>query len=143
MVKSAKEAREKWEERIRASAKWYKHGVENPTKDWAEEAIKAKDKRNAGLQRAIQEGRIEKGIARVGTAKWQKNTIEKGISRWTTDAPKAGSDYENAMGATLECIEYARKVIENMPATTVEERAERSKAYQLAMSECMKKKKGY
>lgn len=143
MVRTSKEASEKWAERIRASGKWMKAGVEHPREDWAEKAKAAKAKRDAGLSLAMAEDRINKGIDAAGTAKWSKRTKEVGVARWTADAPKAEVEYGGAMGDVLSAIDEAKAVIAGLPDTTVAERAEKSKAYQIAMSEAMKKRRGY
>lgn len=143
MVRTAKEAAEKWAERIRASGKWMKSGVERPRADWAEEAQKAKARRDAGLSLAMAEDRINKGIAKAGTAKWSARTKDVGVSRWTTDAPKAEGEYNKGMTDVISAIDEAKAAIAGLPDTTIEERAERSKAYQIAMSEAMKKRRGY
>lgn len=143
MVKSASEARKKWEERIKISGKYYKEGVKNPDKDWLEGYLNKADQRDAGLRRAIDEGRLDIGAKRVGTVGWQTPTLDKGVSHWTEEAPKAGDEYEGAMHDVVDCVAVAKAAIEEMDMTTRESRAEASKQYQIAMGECMDKKKGY
>lgn len=143
MVRTASEASEKWAERIRASGKWMKTGVEKPREDWATKAQAAKAKRDAELMSAIAEDRINKGIAAAGTPKWQKRALDVGVPRWTSDAPKAEATYRSKISDVLSAVEEAKAAVAAMPETTVAERAEKSKAYQIAMSEAMKKRRGY
>ena len=42
-----------------------------------------------------------------------------------------------------ECVEYARSVIKNLPQRTVEERAERSKQFNIAFHNCVEQKRRY
>jgi len=142
MVDIVEKAVKKRSERIAVSEAYYKEGVSAPTKDWLEQFKKAKDRRNAGLRRAMEEGLFEKGAERVGTDGWQKATLAK-ADRWLTGATaeEANEKYAAAMRDVAECIERARKVVEGMPTTTVEQRAEKSKRFQIEMAKCMEAKK--
>ena len=132
----------KRKERIAVSEEYYKDGVANPTKDWLEEFKKAKDRRNAGLRKAMEEGRFEAGAERVGTEGWQSATLNK-ADRWLSGATseEANEKYEEGMSIVEECIERAKKAVEGMPTTTIEQRAEKSKRFQIEMSKCMEEKK--
>jgi len=129
-------------ERIAVSESYYKDGVEHPTKDWLEEFKKAKERRNAGLRRAMEEGLFEIGAERVGTDGWQRATLAK-ADRWLTGATSdvANEKYAERMRDVAECIERARKAVEGMPTTTVEQRAEKSKRFQIEMAKCMEEKR--
>ena len=142
MGKIVEKASKKRKERIAVSEAYYKEGVEAPSKDWLEQFKKAKDRRNAGLRRAMDEGLFEKGAERVGTEGWQRATLAK-ADRWLTGATseEANEKYETAMADVEECIERARKAVEGMPTTTVEQRAEKSKRFQIEMAKCMEAKK--
>jgi len=142
MGKIVEKAVRKRKERIAVSEAYYKEGVESPSKDWLEQFKKAKDRRNAGLRRAMEEGLFEKGAERVGTEGWQRATLAKS-DRWLTGAAseEANEKYETAMADVEECIERARKAVEGMPTTTVEQRAEKSKRFQIEMAKCMEAKK--
>ena len=132
----------KRKERIAVSETYYKEGVETPSKDWLTEFKKAKDRRNAGLRRAMEEGLFEVGAERVGTEGWKNATLAK-ADRWLTGASSedANAKYESAMRDVAECIERARKAVEGMPTTTIEQRAEKSKRFQIEMAKCMEEKK--
>jgi len=142
MVDIVEKAVKKRSERIAVSEAYYKEGVEHPTKDWLEEFKKAKDRRNAGLRRAMEEGLFEIGAERVGTDGWQKATLAK-ADRWLSGATstEANEKYETAMRDVAECIERARKAVEGMPTTTIEQRAEKSKRFQIEMAKCMEEKR--
>jgi len=142
MADIVQKAVKKRSERIAVSEAYYKEGVASPTKDWLEEFKKAKDRRNAGLRKAMEEGRFEAGAERVGTEGWQEATLAK-ADRWLTGATSdvAQRKYEERMRDVAECIERARKAVEGMPTTTVEQRAEKSKRFQIEMAKCMEEKK--
>jgi len=142
MADIVEKAVKKRSERIAVSEAYYREGVEHPTKDWLEEFKKAKDRRNAGLRRAMDEGLFEIGAERVGTDGWQRATLAK-ADRWLSGATSAEANekYEEAMRDVAECIERARKAVEGMPTTTVEQRAEKSKRFQIEMAKCMEEKR--
>lgn len=143
MTRTPEEAKEKWAERIRGSGKYMKSGLEHPREDWATQAKGAKERRDAELRRAIEEDRINKGIEKAGTKKWQTRALDVGVGRWTADAPKSAEEYKRGISDVISAVEEAKEAIKDLPETTVEERAEKSKQYQIAVSEAMKKKRGY
>ena len=142
MGKIVEKAVKKRAERIAVSEAYYKEGVEAPSKDWLEQFKKAKERRNAGLRKAMEEGRFEAGAERVGTEGWKEATLAK-ADRWLTGATSdvAQKKYEEAMADVEECIERAKKAVEGMPTTTIEQRAEKSKRFQIEMSKCMEEKR--
>jgi len=142
MGKIVEKAVKKRRERIAVSEAYYREGVEEPTKDWLTEFKNAKERRNAGLRRAMEEGRFEAGAERVGTEGWKKATLAK-ADRWLSGATseEAEEKYESAMADVEECIERARKAVAGMPTTTVEQRAEKSKRFQIEMAKCMEEKR--
>lgn len=143
MARTVEQAKEKWRERIAGSGKYMKAGVDSPRADWEAEALKAAPKRDAGLTKAIAEGTIDAGIKAAGTEKWQMRTATVGVPRWTSDAPKAVEEFGAGITPVIECVEEAKRKVAAMSETTLEERAEKSKQYQIAMSECMKRKRGF
>ena len=142
MADIVEKAVKKRSERIAVSEAYYKEGVGSPSKDWLEQFKKAKERRNAGLRKAMEEGRFEAGAERVGTEGWQKATLNK-ADRWLTGATseEANEKYAERMRDVAECIERAKKAVEGMPTTTVEQRAEKSKRFQIEMAKCMEEKR--
>ncbi len=74
----------------------YKQGVENPLRDWEENAIAAEDTYKRGVTEAASKGMYGKGVRKAGTRKWQKGASQKGPTRFSEgvmlskDAYKAG-----------------------------------------------------
>lgn len=128
-------ATNKWLTRVQASGQYYQAGVQNPAVDWAGPAVAASGRRNAGLQRAIQDGRIDAGINRVGTAKWRTNTVAKGVTNWTTNTPKASGAYNQGMQRVYGWFPQADQAIANMPANTPQERIQRAAVFLQSMSD--------
>lgn len=74
----------------------YKQGVENPLRDWEENALAAEETYKRGVTEAANRGMYGKGVKKAGTRKWQKGASQKGPTRFSEgvmlakDAYKAG-----------------------------------------------------
>lgn len=143
MPRTASQARAKWEERIRVSGKYMREGIENPRKDWLTRIKETEKKRDAELRRAIEEGRITKGAEAAGTERWQQRALAVGVPHWETEAPKSGDRFEAGIAPVIDCVAKCQREVAGLPEETVEQRAEKSKQYQLCMSRCMKAARGY
>ncbi|NVM22450.1 MAG: hypothetical protein HWN68_11800 [Desulfobacterales bacterium] len=143
MARTAKQARDKWEERIKISGKYMKEGIQNPRADWLERVKATESKRDAGLRAAMDDGRITAGAEKAGTRRWQDRAMKIGVPHWETEAPKSGDRYESSIGPVISCVESAKAEVAGLAEDTVEQRAEKSKQYQIAMSNCMKLQRGY
>jgi len=135
-------ASKKRKDRISVADADFRLGIADPKRDWLTEFVGAKDRRNAELRKAMDEGRFEKGATAVGTEGWKRATTEK-ADRWLTGAvgAQAVSTYETQMREVADCIKRAREAIKGMASVTLEQRAERSKQYQINMSKCIEEKK--
>lgn len=81
-VKDLARSSAKWVRQSGAAAEEYAAGIRNPRRDWAEATKSAASTYKTAITQAAAEGRFEKGVAKAGTGKWQKNAIEKGVARW-------------------------------------------------------------
>lgn len=144
MVRDAGAAAKRRSDKIGVSGEDYKTGVENPREDWYDRVKQTEDKRDAGLQKAISEGRITKGAEECGTDRQIRKTLEKGALNWASQATssEANEAYEKEMGVVIDCVEVAKKAIAGMPETNRSQRIARSGKYQAVMGECMDKKRG-
>jgi len=74
----------------------YKQGVENPLRDWEQNAIAAEETYKRGVTEAANKGMYGKGVKKAGTRKWQKGASQKGPTRFSEgvmlskDAYRAG-----------------------------------------------------
>lgn len=127
--KSVQDAVSKWQQRVSQSGQFYQQGVSNPSVDWAGPAVAAAPRRNAGLQMAIAEGRIDAGIQRAGTAKWRNNTVAKGVSAWQTNTPKAAPQYSAGLQRVYGYFQAADAAVANMPRTSRAERIQRAATF--------------
>lgn len=81
-VKSVEETAKKWGSVTPQRLGDYQAGVQNPKKDWAANTAAAKDSYKAGVTKAANEGRFEKGVNRAGNQAWKDGVTTKGIDRW-------------------------------------------------------------
>ena len=93
-IKSMSNIRDKWTRVTPGRTEDYKLGVSNPKRDWAEEALAAKDNWKAGIDAAAAKGLFEKGVAKAGSKKWQDKALRKGPGRFAEGVYIAGPDYE-------------------------------------------------
>lgn len=77
-----------------ARASDFEAGVKTPMEDWGAKTAAAADNYEAGVQEAISNKSFSKGVAKAGTAKWQRKTIEVGVGRWGTGVRAGQPDYE-------------------------------------------------
>ena len=96
---------EKWARVTPTRAGDYRSGVENPKKDWAEEAIAAEDRYTRGVTEAANAGRYGKGVSKAGTAKWKTAAVKKGPSRFAEGVAIARPDYEKGFAPYRDTIE--------------------------------------
>lgn len=127
--KQIADAVSKWKSRVAQSGSYYQAGVNNPQVDWAGPAVAAAPRRNAGLQAAIADGRIDAGIQRAGTAKWRANTLAKGVSAWTNNTPNAAAQYQAGMTRVYGYFTQADQATANMPTTTRADRIAKASAF--------------
>lgn len=137
MVKSLARTTKKWKARVAVAEDDFKEGVQNPTKDWEEQAVAAKARYEAEIKRSIAEGSRETGIKRRGTAGWQARTIAK-ASRWGQGVNLAEEDFNDAMKEVLAFEEILQKKVLAMPNATLSDRLARSRFWQEEMAKFKK-----
>lgn len=92
-IRSVDQVANKWKSVTPQRSGIYAENVKAPLRNWEENTLAAKERQKVGMQQAIQEDRIAKGVARVGQSKWLKNTSTKGPNRWSEGVMLAEADY--------------------------------------------------
>ena len=95
----------KWRTKVASAQGDYLDGVTNPKADWQTETSKAEASYEQGVTQAISRKSFGKGVAKAGTAKWQKGATEKGPARWVDGVSKAEDEYRQGMGEVIQVIE--------------------------------------
>jgi len=103
-IKSLATIRDKWTRVTPGRTEDYKLGIQNPKRDWAEQAKAGKDNWKAGIDAAAARDLFAKGIDKAGTAKWKDRALKKGPSRFAEGVYIAGPDYEKGFAPYHEAI---------------------------------------
>lgn len=103
-VKSLDRISEKWARVVEVSQPDYEAGIQNPRKDWAEQALAAESNYAAGVQRSISEKRFGKGVRAAGTDKWRERALTVGPERWLQGVRVSRNNYETGFAPYREAI---------------------------------------
>lgn len=103
-IKSASSIAEKWARVTPQRTQDYQEGVANPRTSWQKAATAAAASQAAGVQAAIADKRFEKGIAKAGDEKWQRNATEKGAMRWGPGVQASGEAYSEGFQPFADTI---------------------------------------
>ena len=142
MVKSKEYVEAKLKERVSTGGKYHRQGMEDASVNPNEAAIKKLDLMKARFIAAMDSGKTKAGMKEAADDKRWESRIPKAAERWEDSSTYMTERYLDGYPDRAACVEEAKKKIEGMAETTVEQRAEKSKQYQIAMSKCMEKKRG-
>jgi len=104
-IKSLGDVREKWARVTPMRTEDYKLGIQNPKRDWAEEAEAAKTNWKMGIDQAASKDLFAKGVRAAGTNKWRDASLSKGPGRFAEGVMLAESDYEKGFAPYHAAIE--------------------------------------
>jgi hypothetical protein len=94
----------KWANRSAGASGDYTDGVSSTAKDWQGAAVAGAQNYKTAVTAAANAGRFEKGVARVGTAKWRANSISKGPMRYAQGVQQGEGDFSTAIAPVLQTI---------------------------------------
>jgi len=95
---------EKWRGKTTAASSDYVAGVQAPKYDWQAQSLAAKDAWKAGVTDAAGRGAFEKGVAKKGTAFWQKRTLDLGPGRFTDGVTKSVDVYKGEFASFYDAL---------------------------------------
>lgn len=104
-IKKLSDIRDKWTRVTPGRTEDYRLGIQNPKRDWAEEALAAKENWKSGIDAAAAKDLFAKGIAKAGTSKWKEKALKKGPGRFSEGVYIAGPDYEKGFAPFHAAIE--------------------------------------
>lgn len=116
-MKTASQAADKYQRRVTQAGPDYTAGVQGAG-SWVEGATAAANRRNAGLQQAIADGRIDAGIVRKGDAGWKAATLAKGPTNYTNSVQNARPKYEAGMNRAMQYQQAAAAATGNIDTST-------------------------
>lgn len=104
-IKALSAIADKWTRVTPGRTSDYKLGIQNPKRDWEEEALAAKENWKSGIDAAAAKDLFAKGIKKAGTAKWRDKALKKGPGRFAEGVYLAGPDYEKGFAPFHAAIE--------------------------------------
>lgn len=135
MAKTAAQIAAKYQRGVQAAGPDYAAGVQNPKKDWAQQMTAAQPRMVAGLQKAIANGDILKGVQKSGGSQnWQQKAATKGARNYSASAADAGQAYSNVAQKIVDAGQAASNAASGLPNATREQREARAIAAMRAIS---------
>jgi len=103
-VSSASDAGGKWTRRAGSASEEYRRGVTGAGQRWQAGATAGKANFAAGVTAAISSGRFEKGVAKAGAAKYERNAGTLGGDRFASGVANAECAYAAGVQPYLSAI---------------------------------------
>lgn len=114
-MKNASDVARKWASRLGASSEQIRQGVQGVTQNPAERAAARADAYQAGVMRAVADGRYQRGLRRVTLQSWQDSMLNKGLPRIASGATAAVPKMEAFMSKWLPHEEALKAKLASMP----------------------------
>ncbi len=73
---------DKWARRAQAASQDYVEGVRNPSENWQEATLRARDRWRQGIQEAMNNNLWEAGVRGTPNEEWQRRAVELGQARY-------------------------------------------------------------
>jgi hypothetical protein len=119
---SPNQGAEKWARRTKAATEDVRAGVARVTEPPTQKAIAKLEKALRNFEEAVRSGKIERGLARVTLAEWQRSMTDIGIGRIASGVDNKGqSKMEGFAREFYPYVERVQAEIEAMPDTTLED----------------------
>lgn len=130
----------KWASRMQSSGEQMKAGVQSMTVSPTELAANAKDRWEAGVRRAAQEGTFEQGCRSVSLQSWQSDYINKGIPAAQNAARIAQPKVQAFLADFLPYAAQVSAEVAQMPKGTLADSIARSTAAITKLSQYRKRR---
>lgn len=124
----------KWQRNTGNAQQYYQQGIQRSS-GWADAAVAASARRDAGLQAAIADGRINAGIQRVGDAGWKAKTLAVGPANWSAAVQRSGDAMARGMQTVYGMLSAAQSATSGIDTSTFEGRMQRMVAHARSMHE--------
>ena len=111
----------------------YKKNVARVTESPTAKAARNLDKAKAGFIQAVDSGRMAAGLNAVSTQQWITQTVTKGGANYGTGMAASRPKMTAGLSAFRPKFQQVLDEIDAMPTDTIEQRAEKSKQYQIAL----------
>lgn len=118
---TAKQVTEKHARRLKGAVEDMRIGVDGVTVNPMEKAIKKIPKMRANLIKAIDEGKVERGMKRVSLDDWKTAMIDRGIPRVAAGVDAAADKIEDFYGELLPHIDKVKSEVDRLPDVSLED----------------------
>jgi len=142
MSKTVEQVRAKLEERVASSGKYHREGMENADVNPNEAALKNLDVMKARFNAAMDSGKTAAGMKEAAQEKRWEKRVGVAAARWEESSGHMTERYMEGLPQRMGAIDAAKKTVAHLPRNTLEQRAEKSKQYQIAVSKEMAKIRG-
>jgi len=126
---SAQAVASKWVARSSAAATDYGQGVATTDKDPTQLAIAAKSRLLLRVTEAINSGKWEQRLAKIGKSGWQAAVASKGVANYGTGVAAAEQKVATAFGPLLAFEAGLQATVQSMPNLTDTDRNNRMLAW--------------
>lgn len=123
----------KWATRTSAATQDYTAGVQRVQTAPGQAAANKEAKFQSGIQQAISSGKWRRNVAGVSLQAWQEAALTKGAQRLASGATAAQGKMAAAGARILPMIDAAKAEVDRMPDNTIEDRINKSAAFQRAL----------
>jgi hypothetical protein len=103
-IKSTSDIAKKYATRAGQAGQAYQDGVNSPRTDWAQSTEASAGSYATGVNQSIANNSFQKGVAKAGTAKWQRKAAGVGAQRYPQGAQAAQGDYATGFDPYAQVI---------------------------------------
>lgn len=128
-MKTSAQSTDRYKKGVAGAGPDYTKGVQDAG-SWVEGSLASAARRDAGLQQAIANGTIDRGIQRTGDQGWKNKTLAKGPQNYTQSVATAGPAYQRAADVNMQDQQAAQAALANMDTSTRAGRIAKSAAWQ-------------
>jgi len=128
MAKSPSQIANRWASGISSATQTMTDGVNAVTVNPMEKAIRQIPAYLAGVQRAVADGTLQRGLQSVSLSDWKESMLKKAIPRVASGAMAAKPKFESFMSEFLPHIESGQRMLESMPRGDMQTNIQRAVA---------------
>jgi hypothetical protein len=140
MAKNAQDVAAKYQRRVQAAQPDYEAGVRNPAGSWSGNYKAAEGRMANAYQQALSEGRMRRGVDKVGDTGWQAATLAK-ASHYSQSAQTAATKYAEQLPNILAAGDAGMAASKQIDGSTFEGRLDKMRANAVAISNFWKTKR--
>lgn len=131
---NAQEFAEKWQRRTSGATADYTRGINRVSIAPGAQAAAKQDKLVANFNESVQSGKWAQRVSSVSLQEWKSKATEKGAGRISSGVQAAQTDMQRFGTELLAFEETVQAEINAMPDLTLEDRIQRSTAWQRRMA---------